>query len=165
MQSKHENPVIIWYSETSSKCVRWGSPHIQPSNSHTLAEDSIIFWHYLPRDRIRFHRLRVSSISLTQLPTTISDLPVANPGYHVCFWPIGVSYHSFLERQMLVASPGCYLYFWPTGYKLKVPTASSLGSINFLWLLKELGKSIYLLDCLFVIEEYRSEQLNGRADS
>ena len=167
MQSKHENPVIIWYSETNSQCVSLGSPHIQPSNSQTLAENSIIFWCNLPRDGIRFHRLRVSSTSLTQLPTTTSDLPVASPGYHLFFWPtclqIGVSYHSFLELQMLVASPGYYLYFWPTGYKIKIPTVSSLGSNNFLWLLKELGESICLLDCLFIIEGYRSEQLNGRA--
>ena len=55
-----------------------------------VSKNSTWFCHYLLRDSIRFHRLRVQSYKITtSLHTHIHTLqtPVANPGCYSCFWP------------------------------------------------------------------------------
>ena len=55
---------------------------------------------------------------------------------------------------MPVAGPGYYLCFWSTGYKSEVPMTLSLSLINFLGWLTELRKPIYSLDYWFIIKGY-----------
>ena len=51
--------------------------------------------------------------------------------------------------QTPTTSPGCHLGFWPTGFRSKVLIAPSLGLINLLEWLTELG-TFYLLDYGFL---------------
>ena len=78
-------------------------------------------------------------------PTPSDPMDCSLPGssIHGIFQARVLEWDAIAFSEMLVASPGYYLYFWATGYKLKIPTASSLGSINFLWLLKELLLQIF----------------------
>ena len=62
------------------------------------------FWHCLPRDSIRFHRLR------TQLYATTDPPPPPPPPQQ--------------QLQTPIASASCDLGFWWTGYRLKVPGTS-----------------------------------------
>ena len=75
---------------------------------------------YLPRDSIRFHKLR-DTIGLHS-PKGLPLLP-----------------------QTPITSPGCHLYIWPTGCRWEVPTIPSLGLINLREQLIECRKTFYLL--------------------
>lgn len=80
----------------------------------------IQFWHDLPGNSIRFHRLKSqSSETITSLPTS-------------------------------VLSPGRHLYFWPTSLQTGGSTDPSLCSINVLERFTELRKPFYLLDYQFI---------------
>ena len=84
---------------------------------------STVLWfnsgHCLPGDGVRAHR---AGLSPTRLPP-----------------------HS--QLQVPVTSPvNCFL---PTGYKLEVPTALSLGSINLRMGLAKFRETVHLLDYQF----------------
>ena len=49
---------------------------------------------------------------------------------------------------MPIASPGYHLCFWPSGYKSEVPTTPSLGSVNLLEWLIELGRTVTFISLL-----------------
>ena len=59
--------------------------------------------------------------------------------------------------QTPLANPSCYPYFSLTGYKIEIPTTSSLGLISLSEWLTELRKTLYLLNhCLlwFIMKGY-----------
>ena len=58
--------------------------------------------------------------------------------------------------QMPITSPGCHLCFWQRGYRSECPTALSLGLINLLEQLTELGKTFYLPDYGIIIKRCNS---------
>ena len=66
--------------------------------------------------------------------------------------------------QMLVPSLGCYLCFWPTCYRSEVPMTPSLGSNNLLQWLTELTETLYLLNYLFIINEYNWRSIRYWSD-
>ena len=82
------------------------------------------FWHYLTRDRIRFHRLRVQSYRTAHFchphfrcqskPQVVS---CASHGLAIC----GVSHKPLLGLHVSVTGLSCYLYLWLTGYKSVSP--------------------------------------------
>lgn len=66
---------------------------------------------------------------------------------------------------MPTESPGCYLCFWLAGYKSKIATTPSLGSIKFLEQFMELRKPVYLLNYWFIAmenKEYKSKRCRGK---
>ena len=68
-------------------CLWEGVPHTNNSQDTSwVYYNSTQFWYYLPRDTIRFHRLRVQSYKAATHPL---QTPVASPGYHLGFWPTG----------------------------------------------------------------------------
>lgn len=75
----------------------WFIPHHHPINSDQ-------FWHHLPGERVRSHRLRAQAYRTAPLPTP----------------------HTL---QMPIARPGCYLCFWRNSYRPEVLTTLSSGSI------------------------------------
>ena len=108
-------------------CVCVASSHTNKTSfghsqiSYILTE----FWHYLPGNSIRIHRLRAQSHKT--LPP-LTKMPITSPGYHPCFWPMG--------------------------YRLEVPKSPSLVLINLLEWLTELRETFYLLDHWFIIQGY-----------
>ena len=74
-------------SDTSGHPAWWhGWDNKQVSNNSWMSYNLTQFWHYLPGDRVRSHRSEFSSSSLGSPP--LLQMPVANAGYHFCFWPI-----------------------------------------------------------------------------
>ena len=91
-------------------------------------------WHYLPREGIRFHGLKVQSTRLTAL----------HPRHT----------HS-LSLQMSVTSPDYHhLCFWLTSYRVEVPITLYLGSINSLQRLTKFTR--------FIIKGYNLGKANER---
>ena len=86
-------------------------------------------------------------------------MPVANPGYHLCFWLTSYS----LEVPKTSFNSGCQFqvqvvwYFWQSGYRSVVPMTHSLGSINLLEWLTELKETLYWLGNQFIVKAYISE--------
>lgn len=70
--------------------------------------------------------------------------------------------NSPLLLQMPIPTPACHLFFWPTSYRLKIPTAPSLGSINLLEWLAHRTQRNSLLTRLPVYYEITQEQPDGR---
>ena len=93
-----------------------------------MSYNSTQFWHDLPGDSIRSHRLRAQSSKTAPHPTF----------------------------QMLVPSPGCHLSFCPTGYRLEIPTSPSLSSVSFLEWLTEPRETFYLLGYWLIIKGHNS---------
>ena len=84
-------------------CVCFPTPRSTALDTSWVPYNSTQFWHYLPGDGVRSHRLRAQSYKIIPLP------PLSMP----------------------ITTPGCHLCFWPTGYRSELPMTSSLGSINF----------------------------------
>ena len=135
----HRNKMIHTHFRCSSKCLfwspipkcMWGRVFLTPNQiSNTLdaswmSRNLTHFWHCLPRDGARYHRLRVQSHKIA---------------------------NQTLQRS--VSSPEA-LCFWPAGYELEVPTTpSSLSLISLLEQLTELRETFYLLDHQFIIRGY-----------
>lgn len=98
----------------------WGSPHHLEILSVSWASyNSTQLWHYLPRDSIRSHRLRI-----------------------LCHEPA-------LSLPLPIVGSGCYLCLWLTGYKPTASTTPSWGSINVQEQLTGLRKPAYSLDYQF----------------
>ena len=100
----------------------------QFSDSSWVSKNSSRFWHCLPRDSIRFHRLRVWSYKT--VPPHPLQTPAANPAYHLCLWP--------------------------TSHGLEVPTAPSSGWINLLEWFTKLRETFYSLDYWFITKKCNS---------
>lgn len=61
-----------------------------------------------------------------------------------------------------IPSLGCYPYFWLIAYKSEVPIILSLVFIYVLEQLTELRAGVYLLNHLFIVKRYNSEQPDAR---
>ena len=96
-----------------------GTPSNSPDSSW-VAYNSTQFWHSLPRDSIRFHRLKAEFLKTEQ--TRFLQMPITNPGYHLYFW-----LSSSINRLEVLMTP-------------------SSESINLLGKITELREIFYLLD-------------------
>lgn len=93
-------------------------------DTSSLSKDPTQFWHYLPRDCVRFHRLRIQSYKAARTP----------------------------KLQTPVASPGCCQVFCLNCYRLEAPRTLSEGLITLLEQLTELRETYYLLNYQFIIK-------------
>lgn len=91
---------------------------------HTIKQLTQI-WHFLPGNSSRSHRLMAQQTRLPSFP-----MPVAGPGFFLCFWP--------------------------TSYTLEVPMTPFVGLIKLLEQFTQLREIIYLLDYQFIIKDYKS---------
>jgi len=106
-------------------------------------------WVFSPVKQCSGHKLSVLTIQINS--DTIYVIPQVKGSFEQDFFPLS---HACFQSSF--TSPGCYLCFWSTGYKWEVPTTPTLGSINLLKWLTELGETLYLLDHQFIIREYNS---------
>lgn len=76
-----EHRVTRWNDSSTDSNV-WGFSHTTKPFSHTgwMSYDSTQFWHWQPRDTIRFYRFGAQSHKT--VPTS--------PSYHLYFWPTGL---------------------------------------------------------------------------
>ena len=96
------------------------------SDTSLVSYNSTLPWHYLHRDSIRFHRLRVQSYKIAHSPHPHCNLICLD--YHLCFW-------------LTACRPG----------SSKTP---SMCLINLLKWLTELRETFYLLCYQFIIAGY-----------
>ena len=80
---------ILKVQESIQMCVCLGGGVEFPtskqfSNTSWVSYNSAQFWHSLPGDSIRSHRLRAQSYK-THTPIPLLT-PIASPGHHLCFW-------------------------------------------------------------------------------
>lgn len=111
-------------TQTSNGCVGGCFLLTPPS---WVSYSSTQFWHSLPRDSLRSHKLKAQSYKTASTPP-----------------------------QVPASSPGCHLCFWLTDYKLEVPMTFSLGLINLPQQLTELRKPICSLDYWLIRKGYNS---------
>ena len=104
-----------------------GSPHIQEILCDTswMSYNSIKFWHYLPGDSVRFHRLRAQSYKTAPLPNFRWQSPRLSP----VLPPYGL-------------------------YRLEILRTPSLDLVNLLEWHTELRETFYLLDHRFIVKGY-----------
>lgn len=89
------------------------------------------FWHCLPGDGIRSHRLRAPS----HKGSPASDASYKSSGCHLCFWLISC-------RPEVISC------------KLEVPTTPSLASSNLWEWLTDFRKTVCFAVCQFIQKEY-----------
>ena len=109
-----------------------GTPSNSPDSSW-VAYNSTQFCHSLPRDSIRFHRLKAEFLKTEQ--TLFLQMPITNPGYHLYFW-----LSSSINRLEVLMTP-------------------SSESINFLGRITELREIFYLLDSFQFSHSVMSDSL------
>lgn len=78
-------PNSLWFTtEKIYFCWLWPFQCLLLWSPSSMSYKSTQFWHYLPRDSFRLHRLRALSYKTALCPQL--KTPITSPACHLCFW-------------------------------------------------------------------------------
>lgn len=130
-------PEIIWilpdsYHNTNT-CVCVASPHHQQAILWHQFYNPTQFWHYIPRDSVRFHKLKFQSCKTALQPPTL-QVPTPSPRGHLGVWQSRTIDWRFQQ-------PPWFDWF-------------ATGLTGF-------RKPVYSLDCSFIMKRYNAGGANA----